>query len=407
MIYAKADNEWKLLITCAREHMGLGTGDVKKAAAGNIDWWRVIDLAETHGMLAILYRAVWKSIPESVPEQVMKDLRLKYLDNSQKNYVLSEELIAILDLLESERISALPFKGSVLSEFLYGSASDRYFSDLDLLVHKNDATRARILLETRGYRPDRRLNRDQEEAILNSKHHFHLYQPITEVHVDLHWRIAPVIYSFNLDGEGLIERSVARTFHGKEARTISDEDTLLILCEHGIRHYWERLIWICDVAYLMKLETINWPKAIKRASDVGCARALFLGLFLANDILGSPFPNGCTHMFDRVDKDGEIRLLADEITNRLLSDSRARDSVNFDESKLDATKELLYLRARERRRDRLSYYIRRISVPTEDDWDSISLPGFLFPAYRLVRPIRLIGRYKFGIRKWIQNGLRD
>jgi hypothetical protein len=407
MTYTVVDNEWKLLIACARDHMGLGTGEVKKAAAANIDWWRVIDLAKTHGLLAILYRAARKSILESVPEQVMKDLRFKYLDNSQKNYVLSEELINILGLLESENIMALTFKGSVLSEFLYGSLSDRYFSDIDLLVHKNDAIRARILLETLGYRPDRRLNREQEEAFLSSKHHFHLYQPITGVHVDVHWRISPVIYSFNLDGEGLIERSVPRKLHGKEVRTVSDEDTLLILCEHGIRHYWERLIWICDVAIMLKLETMNWPKAIKRASDVGCARALFLGILLASDILGAPFPNGYTRMFDRMDTDKEIRSLADEIVTRLFSDSLDRESANLDESELDAAKELLYLRARERRRDRLSYYIRRISVPTEDDWDSISLPGFLFPAYRLIRPIRLIARYKLGIRKWIQNGLRD
>jgi hypothetical protein len=407
MTRPEADNEWGLLISCAREHLGLGLEEAKKAAAKDIDWERVVDLAETHGLLSMLYKVIWRSIPESVPEPIMKDLRFKYLENSQKNYVLSEELISVLNLLESEKISALPFKGSVLSELLYGSTSVRYFSDLDILVLRDDAIKARILLEARGYLQDRRLSLKQEASFLSSKHHFHLYHPIRRVHVDLHWRIAPIIYSFNLDTEGLMERSVPRTFHGKGIQTISDEDTLLILCEHGIRHYWKRLIWICDVASLLKLETINWPQTIKRAFDIGCTRALVLGVFLANDLLGSSFPKVNADIFNPFQINKEISLLADEIINRLFSDEGAQEVTNFDESEVDMGEELLYLRARERKKDRLFYCMRRICIPTEDDWDSISLPGFLFPVYHFIRPIRLFGRYKFNMLRWIHNRHKD
>jgi hypothetical protein len=401
------DKELNFLISCAREDLGLGDEEeVKKAAAIDMDWGRVADLAEAHGILPILYRASSQVVPEFMPEPLMISLRLKYLQNSQKNYLLSTELISILNFLESKEICVLPFKGPFLAEFLYGSSSLRYFSDLDLLVLRDDVFKTKIILESLGYRQDRLLSREQEAAFLKSKHHYHLIHPIKRVQVDLHWRIAPIIYSFDLDCRDLIERSVSKIFYGKKVQTISDEDMLLILCEHGIRHYWKRLIWICDIAIMLKLGAINWPQTIKRAFDIGCARALFLGIFLAIDLLGAPLPSN-SNIAEQIQMDKEILSLAEKIYNELISDGPAQRVADIDELKVDVDEELLYLRARERKRDKARYYMRRITIPTEDDWDSISLPGFLFPVYHFVRPIRLIGRYKFSIGKWIRSTFWD
>lgn len=95
-------------------------------------------------------------------------------------------------------------------------------------------------------------------------------------------------------------------------------------------------------------------------------------------------------------------MLADEISHRLSSKRNAQKVTEIDVLKPCVDEELLYLRARERKIDRALYYMRRITIPTEDDWDSIHIPGYLFPLYRFIRPVRLIGRYKFSIGKWIR-----
>lgn len=399
MIYDKG-KEWELLLSCVKEHLGLGNEEEIRRAAADIDWGFMADLAESQGVLPIFYKIIWKSIPELVPKQFIKDLRFKYLQNSHKNHFLSAELINILNFLESNGLHALPFKGPVLAEFLYGGLSLRCFSDLDLLVPMDDALKASHLLESRGYRQIRKLNREQEIAFLRSKHHYHLIHPITGVHVDLHWRIAPKIYSFSLDSEDLMERSITRMFQGKKVQTISNEDALLILCEHGIRHYWKKLIWVCDVAIIARLDKIDWRQLFKNASDTGCLRALLLGILLAKDLLDAPLPRDNGDIFKQIQIDKEVSSLTNEISHRIFSEKLNQKAAEIDDLKADADEELLYLRARERNRDRALYYIRRITTPTEDDWDSFPLPGYLFPLYHFIRPIRLIGRYKFRLGNW-------
>jgi len=37
------------------------------------------------------------------------------------------------------------------------------------------------------------------------------------------------------------------------------EDELVLICIHGAKHFWERLMWIADVAALISRQTaINW-----------------------------------------------------------------------------------------------------------------------------------------------------
>ncbi len=156
------DKECELLISCAREYLGSGREEEVRTASRGVDWSRMADLAELQGLLPIFYQIVWKSIPKLVPKPIVKDLRFKYLQNSHKIHFLSSELISILDFLESEGLKVLPFKGPVLAEFLYGDEPVRYFTDLDLLVLRDDAIRARVLLEARGYQQDRQLSREQE-----------------------------------------------------------------------------------------------------------------------------------------------------------------------------------------------------------------------------------------------------
>ena len=49
---------------------------------------------------------------------------------------------------------------------------------------------------------------------------------------------------------------------------------------------------------------------------------------------------------------------------------------------------------------RATYYFRRATTPTVEDWNSTPLPDFLFPLYHLVRPLRLMSHYRLKLWKW-------
>ena len=60
------------------------------------------------------------------------------------------------------------------------------------------------------------------------------------------------------------------TVAGAEVPNLSPEKTLLVLCMHGSKHAWSRLIWICDVAQLLAAcPGLDWNKVNREAKRLG------------------------------------------------------------------------------------------------------------------------------------------
>jgi len=104
--------------------------------------------------MPLLYRSLKKTCQQAVPSTYLEQLRDLFLTNAARNVFLTAKLLELLDLFKENNIAALPFKGPVLAESIYGDISLRQFVDLDVLVHKRDALKARNLLLAHGYQPE-------------------------------------------------------------------------------------------------------------------------------------------------------------------------------------------------------------------------------------------------------------
>lgn len=366
-------HEDQFLLDCLRSHFQ-PHADLRINSC--LDWDYLLDSAGRHRVVPLLYLALRSS-------QVPRFLKDKFDSNALQSLKLTAELKNILELLD---VPAMPFKGPILAVQAYGNVSYRQFDDLDLLILREDFPKVKAALLGNGYLMVDELRPDQEKAFIESHHHCQFYNSTTEVCLEVHWQIAPKIYSFPLKASDLFQRSGRVEVFGQGILTLSPEDTLLLLSEHGTRHYWRRLAWICDVAKLCESE-LDWAKTMERAKSLGIERATLLAIMLARDILGSKVPDLLSSSTDKA-----VPLLAKEVEDRLFS--------SF--SPTDPKTELFYIRARERSMDRLRYYAYRATIPTEDDWACIDLPGSLFPFYRLVRPVRLINRYGSKVVKWLR-----
>ena len=56
-----------------------------------------------------------------------------------------------MKLLESNGINAIPYKGPVLANLAYGNLSFREFGDIDILINKSDALKAKEIMISNGY----------------------------------------------------------------------------------------------------------------------------------------------------------------------------------------------------------------------------------------------------------------
>jgi hypothetical protein len=215
--------------------------------------------------------------------------------------------------------------------------------------------------------------------------------------VEIHWRLSRSIMPSQVDLDGLWRRAVKVTLFGRNVLTMSKEDLLLVLCEHGARHTWDRLSWICDVALLMKSQDMNWRGLLKWSQDAESERTLFLGLLLAREILGATLPDGLSA---RIRDDPKLPDLAAQVIKGLFAERNSQETSAVGvQTKIDP--KLFYLRATDQFAGKGECYLRMAFHPNGDDFDVISFPNKFFCLYYLVRPIRLLMVYRSNIIKWL------
>jgi hypothetical protein len=372
------------LLLIARTGAGLASSDQLRARLREkIDWAYLLQTAQSHGLRPLLYWTLNAVCPDVVPEAILSQLRDHFYVNTYRTVFLTAELGKLLDRFEREKIPALPFKGPVLATALYDPPSLREFGDLDILVHRRDVLRVSELLASQGYRPVVPLSRAQETALLDTFFERVFIRDDQGVLVDLHWALTPKYFSFSLDLECLQERLKLVSLGDRQVPALAPEDLLLVLCFHGAKHGWERLGWLCDVARVISAHPqMDWEWIIERASTLGGQRMLWLGLSLAQNLLGAVLPG---EVYQRIETDPVVGSLAAQVRQRVLGDR--------DRSPGAVESYLFYLRAMDKLKDCFRYCVDLIVTPTPVEWAWLPLPAWLFFLYYPVRAVRLVGKY--------------
>jgi hypothetical protein len=388
--------EAELLLCCAQRDAEPAVRErIENLVQGEVDWTYLLQTAADHGVAPLLYRALNATSPQAVPQDVLDQLQNRFRANGRRNVLLTGELLGLLRSLKAQGIPAVPYKGPVLAVHAYGNLALREFSDLDVLIRKDDIPRAKDIMASLGYRPEKVLFGAQEEAYLRSQHVYD-YTNDKGTIVELHWALVPRKISFSLDPADLWTRLGEVDLGGSTMPTFSPEDTLLILCVHGSKHRWKRLAWVCDVAETIKAHPgIDWKRLLAQAGELRGERMLFMGLFLASDLLGAPLPE---YVLERVRADRVVYPLAERVTEGFFVQDE--DSQGLLEG---SSFRALYLGMREGLPDKIRYCVHTAMSQSTEDWELVPLPRFLYPVYYVLRLIRLALKYG---RKVLYRALR-
>jgi hypothetical protein len=378
--------EAELLLSCARVRMDAERGErIQKLLQRDLDWEYILRRALYSGMMPLLYRHLRAASPGAVPGAILDQLRDHFYQVTGQNLLLTRELLGLLKLFETHGIPAIPFKGPALAAAIYGDLGFREFADLDFLVKRRDIPRAKELLISWGYRPDSNPTPAQELDLLRY-HHSQVFLR-EQVVVEIHWRIVQRSYSFPLEPDHLWERCISIPLDGRDVLAFSPEDLLLILCAHGAKHGWDRLVWISDIAELIVAHRgMNWGLVLERAGELRCTRILFLGLFLAHDLLAASLPKD---VVQGIGSDPAIRTLGRQVREHLFEDRN--------DPPVRAETFLFFLRARECLRDKVRHCLGLAMTPSVEDWASVLLPASLSFLYYLIRPIRVAKKLGRGV----------
>lgn len=131
---------------------------------------RVLEAADDHGVLAIVWRKLRAPARAAASSEGFR-ARLERLETERtlavgQSMLLRHHAARISQVLRERRIPAEIVKGPVFADHLYDHASDRPFTDIDILAEVGDLARIGSVVEACGFERETKLwdnsERDQE-----------------------------------------------------------------------------------------------------------------------------------------------------------------------------------------------------------------------------------------------------
>jgi hypothetical protein len=342
-----------------------------------VDCPRLLLLAEQHGVTALLGASL-RSL-EGIPPEVRQSLAERQRTQIFFSLRLTAELFRVLEIFKSAGVEAVVVKGPVLAMQAYGDPAMRSYGDLDLLVRQRDIRRATELMIASGFTAAVPLSAIDAGKIPGQ---YLFSNPESKLLVELHNDRTLRYFPRPLPLEEFFARRIPVRLDSHDVPALCVEDELVLICIHGAKHLWERLMWIADVgALITRQSSIDWDRVEKSTQTVGAQRMLHTGLRLATTLLATALPQKVKSIVD-----------ADVVATQLAKDVNKWLPTAGDASPGLFERALFRLRMRGSLVAAPVYLLRLSFSPTEEDWHAAGSNGKpLMEALR--RPFRLARKY--------------
>ena len=380
------DDGLRHLVACCR-----GDADDKRfVRSGSPDAFNsVVSLALRHRVVPQLFRA-WSAmgLSSAVSPAARERIEQLHLSCVARNAVLIEALKEAIELFGEVGIRAFPFKGPVLAQQLHGDAGARMLSDLDFLVHAADLRRARDVLLSAGWNDTRAMSAAAERAWFRAGWGCNLEHPDSDAIVNLRSAATPDYLPGAIVWDALWEEREQTTFEGCAAPMLPANALPVLLCWHGAKHAWSRLVWIADLdAFVRRGLVPDWESVARKADRMGAGRLLRLGLLRTASVFGTPVPD---ELLDAARRDVPVACV---------DYCRLRLTTRQPEAYRWWREQIFYLRSWEGATARSGQVLRIVFRPTITDYDALNLPPGVDWLYGFLRPFRLTAKLAAKILK--------
>ena len=346
-------------------------------------------LAEEHGVVAQVVSALdtlaGPLLQQDSPRQTLST-HLQSLRNALKvqtvsTLALSAELFRILDLLQGANLHPAVIKGPSLALRAYGDAAARHYRDIDLLLRHSEIAQASQILSSSGF------HADVSPAALQAGKtpgQYLFRRPQSAAVIELHTERTLRYFPRPLPIEDFFRRQATLSLDGRRLPVLSAEDEFVLISIHGAKHFWERLMWISDVAAIVhRHPELDWPGVRQSAAAVGAERMVRIALQLAERVLRVPVP---AEMKREVAADSACLPMITKIESWL-------PYSGYDPPPL-AQRALFRLRMRGHLLAGARYLTRLSFSTTEEDWSRDPQSPAASFTETLRRPFRLARKYR-------------
>jgi hypothetical protein len=369
--------EWQLLLECASPEPNK---QKLKELLPQTDFVSLLTLADEHGVTGLLAASIGDLGRDVVPAEWQQQLQERRRLQVLVSLGMTAELLGLFEKFKKAGIEALAIKGPVLSVQAYGDAGMRQFGDLDLLVRDSDIYAATELMIEAGYEEHVALAAIKAGKIPGE---YVFKRQNNGWHVELHTEYTLRYFPGTVDVDGLFQRQIRVRIDAHEVPALSSEDELMMICVHGAKDLWVRLLWIADVAGIVTRQTsLNWKKVSELASEAGATRMLHTGLQLCSNLLVARLPSVIE---TSVSRDAAAGKLAAQIARWVPAAGAEPPSM--------MERAMLRMRLRGGLISGPLYLMRLLFSPTEDDWVEGGAGKRSGVLDAIQRPFRLARKY--------------
>ena len=368
-------DELKLLIALSQDK--LITNSIPNLK--NINWDLFVQLCLKHRLVShILMHSAF--LADNIPIPVYEQLMEYRLEHSKRSLNYAVHAIRIHQKFKENNIQHLFFKGPLLSLELYEDIGYRNFGDIDILVDKKDAEKAKELIEDLDFNciyPKIKLTRKQIQKNYSISHHYHFTHPKQKIDVELHWSITNPISYYGKKTIDILSESHTLKVSNYHLPYISEIDNLVYQAAHGSIHQFYRLFWLKDFSKIIsKTKAEQIEQAWNLSKKLKLERTFKLACILAKLFYQVKIPD---FMSSESAKSGLISVPIRSIQHTELKQKGILGKFEYIIYRLKLKPSFrYYLQVIYRLRTHLS------------DWELVKIPDKFFFFYYLLRPFFLL-----------------
>ena len=225
----------------------------------------LLDRLSFHRLDGLAHRAVSRLPQDAIDPWLRSALRRRAQRLAAATLSQALALAEVLETLERRGIAVAVMRGLRSVESIYGDPALRPFEDHDLLVLPADRDAAGSALKRSGF--------DRAAGGL-----FRRGGVLVDLHTDpLGARRRPARHLlFRVSVPDLFERATRGLVAGAPSLLLEPEDELLLLAIHLVKHSFDRLVRIADLAHFLfhRRGDLDWTLLARRAQAWGSARVI-------------------------------------------------------------------------------------------------------------------------------------
>ncbi len=259
------------------------------------NWDELAQMAIDRGMAPLLYKKLGLlSSASMIPDPAKQKLQGAYYRTLSRSMVLYDAFRKAAEAITAAGIQVVALKGIYLSEWLYKDIGLRQFSDIDLLVKKEDGEKCLEILAGLGYKES---GSSVSAMIAKESGQIH-YTPrvLNGVSIEIHTSLDRIKNGRQLNPELLIEKSEPVIIYNVSINTLQFYDLIIHLNIHLDKHFKEgqaNFTGFIDIANLLSMHEneLDWNTLKARCDDYKCEETVFKYLMLISKYFNAPVPD--------------------------------------------------------------------------------------------------------------------